>query len=552
VTPCSSTTGGRGQRTTAARSLRAARLVCRLFSTIGWCALLAFAATSIAETPPQFAWARQSGGGTNEEIRAVAADSEGNVLVTGFFQGTATIGTSNLVSSGLEDILVAKFDPSGNFLWARRAGGTAYDEGRGIATDNVGNVYVTGLFQGTATFGTSNLTSAGQSDVFLAKYSPTGDLLWLRKAGGTDFDEAHAVAVDSDGNAYITGFIDANATFGLIALNNTSASDDMFVAKCNSSGTFVWAQKAQGASAADDTGNGIAVDAAGNVYVAGSFTNTLAFSTTNITSAGVDIFLVKYDSSGNFQWVRQAGGVGDDLANAVASDSVGNVSVVGKFQGTANFGSTVLTGNGNDIFVAYYRSGGDVVWAKRAGGNNAIYGDSGLGVVTDGATNTFVTGYFSGTASFGSSSVTSSAFDDVFCSKYDAAGNLAWVRSAGGNNLDLGYGVARDKAGNIYVGGFFSSSTIAFDGMTLTNRGGRDMFLAKLPAPPIPALSITASNGFVLLSWPATAGDYFLESAPELSGVTWSSVPDPTNIVGSNVVVTSPISGARQFYRLRK
>jgi len=215
--------------------------------------------TARGETAPGFLWARSGGGASNEVARAVAVDLSGNILVTGFFDGTMSLGGSNLVSSGLEDIFLAKYDPAGNCLWVRQAGGTGYDEGWGVATDTAGNVYLIGLYQNTAAFGTASVTSAGLSDIYIAKYDPNGALLWVSSAGGRDYDEAHAVAVDAAGNAYITGFFDANATFGAYSLLNHSGSDDIFVAKCSSSGAFLWAVQAGGAL--DDQGNSISLDA---------------------------------------------------------------------------------------------------------------------------------------------------------------------------------------------------------------------------------------------------------------------------------------------------
>src|SRR5207247_1001404 len=134
----------------------------------------------------------------------------------------------------------------------------------------------------------------------------------------------------------------------------------------------------------DDVGNGIAVDGATNVYVTGYFADIVTFGGTNLTAAGTndfsDIFLAKYDAAGNFLWVRQAGGTGDDRGNGVAVDAGGNVSITGQFIGTAAFGggNLIASGNGPDIFVSRYSSSGNLLWARRAGGNNAIYGDAGF------------------------------------------------------------------------------------------------------------------------------------------------------------------------------
>ncbi len=484
----------------------------------------------------------------------MATDAARNLLITGFFSGTNLIGNSNLVSSGSEDIFVAKFDPAGNFLWTRQAGGTGYDEGRGIAADASGNIFVTGFFQNTATFGNTNFTSSGQSDVFVAKYDPAGNLLWVRSGGGKDYDEAHAIAVDALGNAVITGYFDATASFGSFSLHNTSGSDDVFVAKCSSAGNFLWAQQAGGSL--DDEGNGIALDGATNVYVTGYFSGMATFGNTNLTSAGSDglpdIFLAKYNPAGNLLWVRQAGGTNDDEGNAIASDSAGNISFTGKFTGTAIIGNTNLVGNGADILVARYDSAGNFQWTRTAGGGDMIYGDAGFGIATDINSNVFITGYFSGNASFGNTNLLSAGFDDVFCSKYDAVGNLLWVRAAGGTDLDIGYGIASDSQSNVFLAGFFASSTINFDSVTLTNRGGRDVFIAELGPSVAPVLSVALTNGNVVLSWPAAAPGFALYSTPTLPATTWTYVSDGTNIVGQFRVVTLPMSSMQNFFRLQK
>jgi hypothetical protein len=524
--------------------------------SIGSLVLFAGMVEAQGETPLQFSWAQRGGGAGVQEAHGVAVDPSGNVLVTGYFTGTCSIGNTNLTSSGLEDIFLAKYDPSGNFLWARQAGGTGDDYGLAVATDPSGNVFVAGAFQNTATFSTTTLTSSRSNDVFLVKYGPAGNLLWARRAGGNGNEEANALAVDAAGNAYITGAFDANATFGTISLANNTGSDEIFVAKCSSAGDFLWALKAGGSL--DDVGSGIGLDGATNVYVTGYFAGTATFGSTNLTSAGTndypDIFLAKYDAAGNMLWVRQAGGPNDDRGNGVAVDAAGNVSITGQFMGTAAFGSTnlIANGSGSDIFVSRYSSDGNLLWARRAGGNNAIYGDAGFSIVTDTSSNLFATGYFSGNASFGSSNLISAGFQNVFCCKYDPAGNVLWVRGAGGTLNDFGSGVAVNTQGNVVLAGFFLSSTITFDSITLTNTGSRDIFVAQLGLPIVPTLTIFLSNGQAVLSWPAAATGFILESASALPPFSWASVTLGTNAVGTNQVVTLPASEPQKFFRLRK
>src|ERR1017187_277119 len=187
-----------------------------------------------------------------------------------------------------------------NWEWARSSGGISDDEGMSIAVDGSGNRYVTGYFHSsTITFGTTTLTNNGTGtteDMFIVKYDPNGNVLWAKSAGGSGFDWGHGIAVDSSGNSYVTGYLGSSPiTFGSIILTNPG----MFIAKYNANGNVVWAKSLGD----NDAGNGIAVDDSGNSYVIGSYaSSTITFGTTTLTndSAGLgDIFVVKYDSSGN-------------------------------------------------------------------------------------------------------------------------------------------------------------------------------------------------------------------------------------------------------------
>jgi len=175
-------------------------------------------------------WAKQAGGASNDESYNIAVDANGNSYVTGNFTGSATFGSTTLTSSGYNDIFVAKLDINGNWLWAKQAGGTGWDYGFVIAVDDNGNSYVTGYFSGSVTFGTTTLTSSGYEDIFVAKLDRNGNWLWAKKAGGTSDDIGYGIAVDANGNSYVTGYFEESATFGTTTLMS-SGSRDIFVAK---------------------------------------------------------------------------------------------------------------------------------------------------------------------------------------------------------------------------------------------------------------------------------------------------------------------------------
>jgi ELWxxDGT repeat protein len=385
-------------------------------------------------------------GGNNEdvEVASVAVDSSGNTYYTGSFGDFVLFGDIPLYSSGGSDIFVAKLNSSGSWQWAIKAGSSTHDEGMGIALDSSGHAYVTGYFKGTATFGSTSLTSSGSQDIFIAKLSSSGSWQWVVKAGGSSNDYGKGIAVDSSGNAYVTGIFQGTATFGSTSLTS-SGSQDIFIAKLSSSGSWQWAVKA-GGSTSNDWGNSIGVDSSGNSYVTGEFGGTMLFGSISITSSGSsEIFIAKLSSTGSWQWAVKAGGSSTDKGKGIAIDSSGNAYAIGSFQGTATFGSTSLTSSAyNDIFVAKLSSSGSWQWVVKAGGSSS---DNGMGIAVDSSGNAYVTGYFLGTATFGNTSLTSNGGSDAFIGQVDSSGNWVWANNGGGTGSDEGTSIALGSAG---------------------------------------------------------------------------------------------------------
>ncbi len=424
-------------------------------------------------------WAKQAGGTSSDVSYNIAVDANGYSYVTGCFRGSATFGTTTLTSSGEADIFVAKLNSNGNWLWAKQVGGTNKDSGSGIAVDANGNSYVTGEFSASATFGTTTLTSSGEADIFVAKLDSNGNWLWAKQAGGTSDDWSYGLAVDANGNSYVTGYFRSSATFGTTTLI-FSGGDDIFVAKLDSNGNWLWAKQAGGTDW--DEGKSIAVDANGNSYVTGYFrSSSITFGTTTLTSIGSgDIFVAKLDSNGNWLWAKQAGGAIEDDGNGIAVDDNGNSYVTGCFYSDSiTFGTITLTNNNNgdsDIFVAKLDSNGNWFWAKQAGG---MSNDNGESIAIDANGNSYVTGSFVDSATFGTSTLTSSGYEDIFIAKLTSNGNWLWIKQAGGTYNDKGHSIAVDANGNCYVTGcFYSSAT--FGATTLTGSGDFDIFVAKL------------------------------------------------------------------------
>ncbi len=421
-----------------------------------------------------FNWAVKGSGGYNvaDVGNGVAVDVSGNIYVTGSFQGTATFGSITLMNSGGTDIFIAKLNPQGQYLWAVKAGGSGADVGNDIAVDASGNSYVTGTFSGTATFGSATLTSSGN---FTTKLNSQGQFLWTIKEGGK------SITMDTLGNSYVLG--------------NSGNS------KINSQGQTIWSGTAGGASSSIP-GNGIGIryspnPAADNLYIVGQFSGTKDFVSNTLTSSGgsSDIFILKSSTASGSVWAVKAGGSGQDIGKDIAVEPWGDIYITGQFEGTTTFGSTTLTSSGGiaDVFIAKLNPQGQFLWVEKAGGSGYDVGNS---IVVDASGNSYVTGSFEGTATFGTTTLTSSGSTDIFIAKLNSQGQFVWAKKVGGNSAyytENGNGIAVDASGNSYVTGQFLN-TATFGSTTLTSSGGNtDVFITKL-SPTTSSLSTSATN----------------------------------------------------------
>lgn len=431
----------------------------------------------VAQNNPVWQNAVGAGGTGDDAGVSIAIDSQGNQYITGMFYSTATFGNVTLTAIGDEwpDIFVAKLDPSGNWLWAVRAGGTSGDKGSDIALDGLGNACVTGEFRGTATFGDFSITGSEVRDIFVAKLDPDGNWLWVAEAGGAFYDVGYGISVDGAGNIYVIGCFEGTANFGIHSLTGIG-NQDIFAAKLDSSGNWLWAVKAGGE--VNDVGSAILVDGLGFAYVTGLIEGIANFGPHELTSGGgEDIFVARLDPEGNWLWAVKAGGTGWDRGIGIAIDGVGNAYVTGDFAEIATFGSETLTAIGEqNLFVAKLDPSGNWIWALKAGGTNWIRG---VNISVDGAGYAYVTGEFSVTANFGIHSLTAEGANDIFVAKLDPDGNWIWAVKAGGTGWDNGYGTAVDETGFVFVTGSFED-TAMFSSHSLTAGGRTDIFIAKL------------------------------------------------------------------------
>jgi hypothetical protein len=418
---------------------------------------------------------------------SIKEDHNGNVVVVGYFYGTVNFGGGPLTSAGNEDIFVAKYDSTGTFQWAQRFGSLTTDEATGVAIDSNDNIVVVGLFGGTVNFGGVSLTSAGNEDIFVAKYGSSGTLLWAKGFGGTAGESCNGVALDGSDNILITGYYGYSGTAvdfggGPLPLSG-GLVEEVFVAKLNSNGGYLWANGY--ASSGNDSGNGIAVDGSGNLVVVGSFQGSLSLGGSTFTSAGgSDVFVAKYSgSNGAHMWSVSGGGSGNDRGKAVAVDASGNVVVTGEFIGTASIGGSTLSSpynpGYNNMFLAKYSATGTPVWSQGFVSYESNGLASGRGLAVDGVGNIVLTGYVEGSVSIGSL-LLGGASPSILLAKFSGSGAQLWAKAYGGNGLnDVGQGVSTDASNNILATGYFGDS-IDFGCGAMSSACHVDGFAAKL------------------------------------------------------------------------
>ena len=315
-------------------------------------------------------WAKNVENTSSNLCNSLFVDNNGYIYTTGYFGNTSDFdpgpGVFNLVSTGSADAFVLKLDSNGNFVWAKQLGGASIINGTGISSDNLGNVLVTGYFQGTADFDPSasnyDLTSFGSNDIFVSKLDSNGNFVWAKQMGGTGDDWGLSVTTDLIGNIITTGYFRATADFDPSAtvLNLTaSVADDAFISKLDGSGNLIWVKQFGGTST--ERGYSVKTDNINNIYTTGYFAGTTDFDPNagvyDLTSnGGVDTFISKLDSTGNFVWAKSFGGTGTDRPYAIHVDLAKNVYTTGQFQNTVDFDTDAgiynITSFGTfDIFV---------------------------------------------------------------------------------------------------------------------------------------------------------------------------------------------------------
>jgi len=481
---------------------------------------------------PNWAWEKNKGSNqgfpvttayNNETYgNGIITDSNGNVYTVGAFQSyTLAVGNYTLTNTSntgtVTNVFIAKYDATGNVLWAKSVAGTSggtYVEYENISIDASGNIYITGGFSSqTISFDAITLTKTtnqGAEDIFIAKYTSSGSVAWAKNFGGSKDDYGNAIAVDALNNIYMSAnFSSDSITIGSYTLRNDNGSEpngfNMCIAKLDANGNIVFAKRVGLNCTINTCGNNMITDANNNLYVTGMFTNCLTIignDTSHCSSNSGSYFLVKYDASGNPLWARYGVGCSQTSeANDITLDAYGSVYIAGNFKGTCFvIASDTLSHSAidNSGFLAKYSSSGTALWAKNmntATGTNAL--DASLNhLATDAYGNIYVAGGFANGYNgstypvFGSDTLKNNVGGQaaIYVAKYDTAGNSIWGQTAQSNAWSEIGQVTTDKYGNIFVTGLYSCKDFIFNNTdtlynaneATTSNPAPDYFIAKI------------------------------------------------------------------------
>jgi hypothetical protein len=420
-------------------------------------------------------------------------------------------------------ILLSFMQQAQTWTWAQSPVSDPNGEGDGttMCTDASGNVFISGIYSGSMTAGTYSIANGFS---YFGKYNSAGVPQWLVSASTSILIYPYGACADQNGNSYFTGYFTLDMSIGNFSLSSLGSS--MFLVKFDPNGNVLWLKQPTFGSS---YGYGNSCDAAGNIYVAGSFDSSAVFgSYTLSTVQGTNnIFLAKYNPAGNVLWAKQSTGTANDYAYSVSSDAVGNAYITGAFNSSViAFGTpTLANGGGPNIFIAKYDMNGNIQWARNGYGNALT--DAGMIVCHDGASNVYMAGHFtSNPLVLGTTTLSNPTGQNMLLAKYDASGNLIWVRTSTGGTGST-WSMSAD-ANNIFVCGT-PGSTTTFGSYTL---------VAPMTSDPAYLVQYNSSGTAVYASMLESGGDDYLGVAVDHSCHVYMSGDFATNTytLGSNTL----------------
>jgi hypothetical protein len=433
--------------------------------------------------PGSTIWSKVMGDTLDDEANSIAVDPTGNVLVGGYGTNSPDFGCGPLAIGANYTALMIKYAPDGTCLWNKAfvdPGLNHKSEVKAITTDGAGNVFASGIYFNGINVGGGSFpnNSLDESDIYLAKFSPAGVHSWSKHFGSAGAQVLKAIRTDSQGNVIITGMFSNQINFGPTAASNLISNGqlDIFVAKFDPAGTYLWSKRFGDAS--QQAGYGLAVDNNDNVIIVGPNFAGVNFGGGLMTSVGLgDVFVAKLSPAGAYINAKSFGDAADQSAIGAGVDASGNIFVVGTYAGTLNFGGGVslTTANPNDAWIVKLKPDLTPLWAKSGGGPDNQEFDQ---VTVDPQGNPIASGFLSGNGDFGAGNLVSGGVQDMLVVKYDAMGNTVWSKRFGAAGTELGRAVAANAAGESYATGVCAPTD--FGSGVQSGLGGEELCVVKL------------------------------------------------------------------------
>ncbi len=456
----------------------------KLTNRILWITFLILNTSNASQA--QFSWAIQEGSTGVDVGKGVKTNQQGEIVIYGDVAGDPLFNNLTRKGGGLADGFVAKYTNTGKLLWVRLIGGKFVDRVLAGDIDIQGNILIAGTFEDSIHIDNFNIKSKGRKDIFVAKLNTSGTLLWLKSFGSNIDESPNAIVATNGDRFFLSGSFTSSLNLGGKTISSSSIYPSSFIAQFDQSGNTIWCKSATTNST--NAINTLAKMPEGGIAFAGYFSSRFQFDSIS-TIAPTPDYQIMYgvlDSMGNAMWLKSGGGAYEDVANAMATDANGNMALCGYTAGVAVFDSITIGNSGyNDAFIAFFDKNGKCQWANHGEGLDL---DIAYGIAMDNFSHVYSTGFYENSIAFDGNRIYGQD-RNIFVVSYTKNGAFRWLKNAGNSGTDCGLAITTDNNNDIILTGYYLYKA-QFDNILLPLGNAEDIFVAKLAQPTVAVADI--------------------------------------------------------------